>query len=379
MFFVIDPFHNLPIYCCKSLGTFKDNSVKGKKGQERVNSLLIKTAVHKTQDYRFGLVILLDYKMAAVLGRNSIWNSSAETIAGELYILLGENYNALIFAMALSILVISPIAVAANSSVIAAFIIDPLKILRSSPSSFMVFSLACLDCITALTAGTMTGVGALYYSKHQQPPFYMDAVLVYLAVLKITTILNLFALSVDRLIAVVTPLQHKHKITRRRTRIAMTAIWIYGILTGTVCTLLYQRRFLAVVIIIICHVAVEGLALKVSYFALMWAVHKQSTNMKKFIAQDGRENRNSTHRERKVTKAIRILLSIFHICYLPWILCLIILFACVGCSLSLFAFVLAFFIANTINFASSLIHPFLYAYGLPRFKKTLKYFLKKNS
>ena len=154
--------------------------------------------------------------MAAIFGKNNIGNLTLYSkLDDSLQTILGKNSSASALTAGISMIVISALGVVANIAVITSFIRDPLKILRASPSSIMVFSLACVDFIISLLTGPITGVVFLYVSQDEHVPFSLNAVLVYLVIMKIIAVLTLSALSVDRLIAVLKPLQYKNIVTVR--------------------------------------------------------------------------------------------------------------------------------------------------------------------
>lgn len=319
--------------------------------------------------------------MVAIFGKNAIGNTSLELeLVDKFQLIFRKNYPMFALTAGISMLVISTFAVSANIAVITSFIRDPLKILRASPTSILVFSLACTDFVIALLICPITGVGLLYVSQDEQIPFSFSVVLIYSVIMKILAASTLSVLSVDRMIAVLKPLQYKTIVTVKRTIISVTAIWIYTVLVGTITAILYQTVGVVPVLLkTLCHIALTSLILKLSSIALLWSIHKQSLKMKKLYSPDCPQNKRAVHRERKVAKAIRIIVVIFHLCFLPWCICIIIFFTCFGCNINVPLFFKAVIIADILNYSSSLIHPFLYAYGLPKFKKTLKHLVKKDT
>lgn len=320
--------------------------------------------------------------MEALFKNNTIWNTAfeIETVDYSLQTRFGKTYHTVTLITAVLVILISILAVPCNMAVIFFFVRDPLKILRMSPSSYLVFSLACGEFLTTVSINPLAGVGLVYVSQGEQIPFALSAVLICNEIMRVKSVIILIVLSIDRLIAVLKPLQYKHIVTVKRTLTVIAAVWVYTILLGFTLVVLYNMVGVASVLIVaVCHIILASCTLKLSSVAFLWSLRKQSLILRKLYNRDGTQNKHALLRERKVTKGVRIIIFSFHLLFMPWCCCLVLMFACLRCDINVFAFSLAFLITMVINFSSSLVHPFLYAFGLPKFKKTFKHLVKKSN
>ena len=220
----------------------------------------ISTAVNTTRDYEFSFFDILlnwpsfDFVLLA-------WITGTTMIIMEFFILIG------------------------NGLVIAAVLIDPLKNIFRRPSNHFVLSLAVADFLVGAAICFFTGwwhiVVAIYKkdlfgagrNKSGVGEFHLVAICT----------ANLLSLSINRLIAIKTPLQYSYKVTKRKVRIVIVCTW--GYFTG----LSSLRHLLPLIdedpadaeFIFNCHCAVAFLALVIICLLVIRFLLKQTTAMKK--------------------------------------------------------------------------------------------------
>ena len=110
---------------------------------------------------------------------------------------------------------------------------DLLRKLRSSPSNFIIFSMVGL---VACPLTAFWGLASLY--KYTNASFHF---LKFFSMLINVSVGHKLLLSIDRFFAVVTPLQYRAKVTRKRICIISVACWIYFLLFGFVFSLLQKH------------------------------------------------------------------------------------------------------------------------------------------
>ena len=107
--------------------------------------------------------------MAAIVGHFNFWNMTSEQALQEAW--FGqENVKPFSATIAVLSIVMSPIIVFGNVQVLLAVWKDPLKKLRSSPSNFILTSMAIADLLVGLAVCPMTAYwGWAIYIKEKAP------------------------------------------------------------------------------------------------------------------------------------------------------------------------------------------------------------------
>ena len=82
-------------------------------------------------------------------------------------------------------------------------------------------------------------------------------------------------------------------------------------------------------------------------------------------------------RERKLSKAIAVVISAFLLCSVPWYIVQFLMYFCTPCSPHLRLLLLGHAVTAALLYANSGVNPFLYAWRLPRYRETFKHFWKK--
>ncbi|XP_068759986.1 adenosine receptor A2a-like [Montipora capricornis] len=262
-----------------------------------------------------------------------------------------------------------------NFLVVLSVWMDPLRKLRSSPSNFIIFSLAVADLLIGLVASPLHAFLAwALLHKYTNPPFPF---LIFFTTLINVSVGHILLLSIDRFFAVVTPLQYRGKVTSKRVCIVSVTCWIYFLLFGFVFSLLPKHYALMktlynvqIFCILICIVVINVLTL--------YRFHKYSHITEALDEQHaGLPRQMILQRERTVAKAIAIVISASLLCFIPWFIVQMIVYICLTCNFSLL--MLAHFIAVAVMYVNSAINPFLYAWRLPKYKETFKHILKKRT
>ena len=311
--------------------------------------------------------------MAAVRDIVDYWNMTSEEALVQFWLKV-DNADTIFTTVAVLAAMTFPIATIGNLLIVLLVWMDPLRKLRSSPSNFIIFSMAVADLLVGLVACPLAAfwAWALLYK-------YTNASFGFLKIF--TTLINVsvghvLLLSIDRFFAVVTPLQYRAKVTSKRVCIVSVACWIYFLLFGFVFFLLEKHHALMGTIysvqifcILICIVIINVLTL--------YRFHKYSHSTEALDEQNAGFSRQMIlQRERTVSKAIVIVISAFLLCFIPWFVVLMILYICLTCNFSLL--MLVYSIAAAVVYANSAINPFLYAWRLPKYRETFKHIFKKR-
>ena len=289
---------------------------------------------------------------------------------------LGSDFPEIAWTIGIAILLFSPVTVIRNCLVLASILLDPFKNIRSSPSSNLIFSLALADLLVGVFTGPLAAHWLIYTAIANSQPFSTNMISSTTAVSVGVSLYSLVALSVDRRIAITTPLQYAHRVTKRRMRILNALIWCYGIITGTLA--LFDAINSNFDIIGTAHLVFVSIILLVLNMEVIRSVHNQSLHIKRIVdSENSVLLQSALKREKAVTKAIVIVVVVFQICFWPYV---ILPFIVKGIrkvtDLHAAGIILwIYFFFNSLVLANSFINPFLYALRLPKYKKAFQHFL----
>ena len=108
--------------------------------------------------------------MAAVTGHFNFWNLSHEDALQRAWLRAG-NAKTTSATIAIIAITMSPIIVVGNLLVVLSVWRDPLKNLRSSPSNFVLLSMAIADLLVGLVGCPLTAYWGWAVFHHEDPPF----------------------------------------------------------------------------------------------------------------------------------------------------------------------------------------------------------------
>ncbi|XP_068757990.1 adenosine receptor A2a-like [Montipora capricornis] len=312
--------------------------------------------------------------MAAARGTVDYWNMTSEEALVQVWLNI-DNAETIFTTVAVLATITFPVTTIGNFLVVLSVWMDPLRKLRSSPSNFIIFSMAVADLLVGLVASPLHAFLAwALLHKDTNAPFRFS---IFFVTLINVSVGHILLLSIDIFFAVVTPLQYRAKVTSKRVSIVSVTCWIYFLLFGFVFSLLRKHYALMktlynvqIFCILICIVVINVFTL--------YRFHKYSHRTEALDEQHaGVPRQMILKRERAVSKAIAIVISAFLLCFIPWFVVQMIFYICFKCNLSLL--MLVHFIAASVMYANSAINPFLYAWRLPKYKQTFKHILKERT
>ena len=146
---------------------------------------------------------------------------SLESVADKALKEVGNKFQDIAWTTGIITLLLSPITVIGNGLVLASILLDPFKNIRRSPSSNLIFNLALTDFLMGLVTDPLAAVWHIYTASNSIE-LYSSKIMFILAIILVgVSTCSLVALSVDRRIAVTTPLQYAYRVTKRKIRIAI--------------------------------------------------------------------------------------------------------------------------------------------------------------
>lgn len=316
--------------------------------------------------------------MAALFGHSDLGNLSADDYSKALQDRLGDDFIPICWMTGILNLIISPITIVANGIIIITTVIDPLKNIKGTPSSTLILSLAISDLMVGILFGPLTGFWFVYFAVTKQSPFSVT-VLAVNSVLVAVSVFVLLTLSLDRYIAVTTPLQYSRRVTKKRARIVSICIWCYSTMLGVLVAFL-RNKFQLYGLIVSAHIMLTFLALVVLNIIVILSVRKQGRFLKRANTSSVNVNalRSVYERERKVTRAVFIVIAAFQASFWPYIIISILLYECHACRGYVKLLAWLYHLAAVIVNVNSLVNPFLYGWSVPKYRQAMRHFMTRR-
>ena len=311
--------------------------------------------------------------MAAIASHFNFWNTTSE--GALLLTWLRDKHSKRLSAIIVATAMIAfPFIVLGNSLVILSVWKDPLKKLRSLPSNFILLSMAIADLLVGFVAcpSTVYWHWVIFHSEDRS----------HLPLLVSSTLMNvsvghIFLLTVDRFVALLTPLHYKVKVTNKRVSIAAAACWIYFLLFGCAFGLL-QEYYTVMGAIYNIQIFTIFLSILVLYMVILCGFHRYSKETE--LTDQSTANRQMIFkRERNLWKGTAIVICAFLLCFLPWFISQLITLLCLPCHRNLWFLLLFNALFVIFMYVNSGLNPFLYAWRLPKYRVTFKHLLKKRT
>ena len=315
--------------------------------------------------------------MAAIYGHYNFWNITSEQALQETW-LRTENVKPLWAASSVLSIVMAPIIVLGNLLVLLAVWKDPLKKLRSSPSNFILVSMALADLSVGLVVCPITAYWGWVRFDKKAPPFGLSVIFAINVFSVNVSFGHMLLLAVDRLFAVVTPLEYRFKITNKRVLVSSCVCWMYFVAFG--CSFLILQDYFAIMVTIY-NVQLLSILLSIliMYAVIMFHFHRYSKTIEKEQRHSIDSRLMILKRERNVFKAITIVICAFLICYMPWFIVQLLKYLCKLCHPHLALLIILFRFSTSLTHANSFLNPILYSWRLPKFRETFKYFWKNRN
>ncbi|XP_078357125.1 adenosine receptor A1-like [Oculina patagonica] len=317
--------------------------------------------------------------MAALFGHTYYWNATAKIVFNEFkkQVIDWESHGQATIIGIVYVLV-SVITVLGNALVIFAVWKDPLKILRTSPTNFILLSLAISDFIVGIINAPGLASWFLRVGIKKTDPWYFQSILlIFTSALLIVSVSHVLFLTLDRYFALATPLKYRTRITKRRVIITTSAIWIccfcYAVSTSIIQQYFPVIWFIAVVVIFLFSETVYILYLMTLVNLIK---HSRARNM----VENSHSNAALLYqREKKVFRVIVSVIFVYDICYSPWMVTQLVLYFCKPCYNYYRVVIICYNVTTVLLFVNSALNPFLYSWRFSKFRATFKHFWNKFS
>lgn len=261
-----------------------------------------------------------------------------------------------------------------NLLIILSVLLDPNKNLRRTPYILLILNLAITDLIVGVMAEPLSMVThwreahglSISFSSLSQFVYFMCCT---------ASLLSLAILTIDRYLAITSPLWYRANITNIRVLQGSIAIWILSVACSG---LLFVIGFVTLAFVF------ANLTLFCTVFILVFSYVRVFLTVKQKVKElnnlhQGDEERNKAQErnmlwEKKLTKTHLVMLVAFLACYGPACIMIYIMNTCSSCSCEVIHWLRDMhFVLITLN---SLINPFVYALRLHTFREAFRHFLR---
>lgn len=256
--------------------------------------------------------------------------------------------------------------IAGNLLVVLAIFVDPNKDLKS-PFNYFVANLAISDLVVGFVVDPLSFAYHLSEGTSRKYPAPLAYIHMPYFISCTASVLSLAALTVDRFLAITSPLTYRTKLNPKRAGFVAAGIWAFSLsfpfvyfVTGY---LTYAFVFAHTVIIF------TFLVMLITYYKIFRVLKNQvkqwdsmdQTNV------DNHAKRKAARWEQKVTKTFMIVLALFLACYLPSCISIYITNLCSACSCTFIHWVRDFHFLLILS--NSGVNPFVYAWRFDNFRK----------
>ena len=252
-----------------------------------------------------------------------------------------------------------------NVLVILAFVLH--RRMRTVTNAFVV-SLACTDLCVALFSmpvwvaylltGPMWVLGATVIRA-----WTMVDILIGTA-----SIMNLMAISFDRVLCIRYPLQYSHWMTRRKVTAIIACVWIYSISVAVASFLLFTERLFNLIVFIMCFCV--PLPVIITAHSIMFnTALRQIRQIRAITPAQYAKSHNNFLKEFKAAKTLAVVVGAFVICWLPFVTLNVIYSLCdpsYDCPVVKPEIIM---VAKWMHYGNSLLNPIIYTVMNREFRK----------
>jgi len=277
------------------------------------------------------------------------------------------------FTTASALIPLTVVTLLGNILVLLAIFVDPNHDLKS-PFNYFVANLAGADLVVGAVVDPLAIAYHFSEGLYGKYPGSVNYFHVTCFLASTASVLSLAALTLDRYLAITSPLSYRTKLNPNRACFVSVGIWLFSI----AFSFLYLATGYVLFSFIFMHTIIFF-----SFFVMIFTYQRifksfraqvqQWDNISDLKSSDNFAKRQAVRWEQKVTKTFLMMLLFFIACYLPSCICVYITNLCSICSCETIHW--ARDIQYILILANSCVNPFLYAVRFENFRKAFKRFL----
>lgn len=287
------------------------------------------------------------------------------------------------FGSSIFIVIVSFITVVANSCLLLAFFVDPLKMFRN-PTTYFLIGLAIADLLSALVQEPIYAACfmLLYFqspSRKNCPPF-MAFGKQFVSTTMTVSFIIVFSFTLTQYIVVSSPLKYARLVTKKKVLIGVATIYVYSSVLWCLPLMGLSLQHVEMFDLI-----VHNYFLVVSTVVLYILLHRL---MKKKMAAGNslqgqatsREDSRHTQVQRNFVRVNFMLLAVLTICAMPPAIMWTIVIS-LGQTLNLSVnLLIGQLMSDNLFYLKSLLNPFIYAWRLMKYREAFyKSFYRKKT
>lgn len=240
------------------------------------------------------------------------------------------------------------------------------KELRTVTNCF-IYSLAVADLLVCVISQPMY-VGTFYGIQNYEYELVRKT-FTWISVL--ASVSNLWAVTVDRFVAISKPLKYTQTITTKRVAIILVFIWVISTSLGTMATFFTFARTIVQLYIVGMLLCIVPIYIRVFCIARRHArtIATQNAQLKRQPSLKFATRQISRVRENVAARTVGIVLVLFLVCWFPLI---ILPFVYRSLTSSRAQIVRAFTWVNTLALCSSAVNPIIYSWKTETFRKKMR-------
>lgn len=287
------------------------------------------------------------------------------------------------FLLSLSILdfILATLTVCGNLLLLTTIVFDPLRCLRT-PTTYFIANLAFSDLLVGLLIGYGRALVEYFlYVDNTEPNWINIAINIGGGATLISGIWTVIAMAFDRYLAVTDPLHYSERVTGRRAVIYILLSWPLALALPALYPFVGQNWALFLLAFSHTHFTIPVVVLMIVYFRVFRSLSERRSELVRLTTSTSTMTlRHTLERERKMAWTSLTILILFCASFLPFYFKIQLLTFC-KC-LETMSYRNFDFISHIFLYLSSLMNPFMYAWRVPKFRRSLREclrFKKRNA
>ena len=286
-----------------------------------------------------------------------------------------ENTSSFFLSLTIIDFILATLTICGNLLLLITILFDPLRCLRT-PTTYLIANLAFSDFLSGLLIGYGRAVVEyLQYVDEAEPKWIAIVINVGGGATLVSGIWTVIALALDRYLAVTSPLHYSERVTARRVILYILLSWPLAMSLPAPYSFAGNSWPIVLLAFSHTHFTIPVLLLLVVYFRIFRSLSRRRSELLRLTSSISTMTlRHTLERERKMASTSLMILVLFCASFLPFYIKIQMLNFC-KCLDSRpyrkFSFVVHIFL-----YLSSLMDPFMYAWRVPKFRRSLRECLK---
>ena len=282
-----------------------------------------------------------------------------------------ENLSSFLLSLTITDFILATLTICGNLLLLITILFDPLRCLRT-PTTYFIANLAFSDLLIGLLIGYGNAVDEyLQYADEGKPKWIAIVINIGGGATLVSGIWTVIALALDRYVAVTDPLHYSERVTTRRVVLYILLSWLLAMALPVPYPFAGQSWPIVLLIFSHTHFTIPVLLLLVVYFRIFRSLSRRRLGLLRLTASISTMTlRHTLESEKKMTSTSLVILILFCASFLPFYVKIQILNFC-KC-LDSKTYRKFSFVVHTFLYLSSLMDPFIYAWRVPKFRRSLR-------